>query len=68
MSLGFVQERFDGGVTVTTGDTTGAQELLRDAPMQAVWPGLMIFLTVIAFNFLGDGLQDALDPRSERRT
>jgi peptide/nickel transport system permease protein len=47
---------------------TGAQELLRDAPMQAVWPGLMIFLTVIAFNFLGDGLQDALDPRSERRT
>jgi len=47
---------------------TGAQELLQDAPMQAVWPGLMIFLTVIAFNFLGDGLQDALDPRSERRT
>jgi peptide/nickel transport system permease protein len=45
---------------------TGAQELLQDAPMQAVWPGLMIFLTVIAFNFLGDGLQDALDPRSER--
>ena len=47
---------------------TGAQELLQDAPMQAVWPGLMILLTVIAFNFLGDGLQDALDPRSERRT
>jgi peptide/nickel transport system permease protein len=47
---------------------TGAQELLRDAPMQAVWPGLLILLTVIAFNFLGDGLQDALDPRSERRT
>jgi peptide/nickel transport system permease protein len=47
---------------------TGAQELLQNAPMQAVWPGLLIFLTVIAFNFLGDGLQDALDPRSERRT
>jgi peptide/nickel transport system permease protein len=47
---------------------TGAQELLQDAPMQAVWPGLLIFLTVIAFNFLGDGLQEALDPRSERRT
>ena len=47
---------------------TGAQELLQDAPMLAVWPGLLIFLTVIAFNFLGDGLQDALDPRSERRT
>ncbi len=47
---------------------TGAQELLQDAPLLAVWPGLLIFLTVIAFNFLGDGLQDALDPRGERRT
>jgi peptide/nickel transport system permease protein len=46
---------------------TGAQELLQDAPVLALWPGLLIFLTVIAFNFLGDGLQDALDPRSERR-
>lgn len=46
---------------------TGAQELLQEAPTLAMWPGLLIFLTVIAFNFLGDGLQDALDPRSERR-
>jgi len=46
---------------------TGAQELLQEAPLLALWPGLLIFLTVIAFNFLGDGLQDALDPRSERR-
>ncbi len=46
---------------------TGAQELLQEAPLLAMWPGLLIFLTVIAFNFLGDGLQDALDPRSERR-
>ncbi|MBM3644858.1 MAG: ABC transporter permease [Alphaproteobacteria bacterium] len=46
---------------------TGAQDLLHQAPGLAVWPGLLIFLTVIAFNFLGDGLQDALDPRSERR-
>jgi peptide/nickel transport system permease protein len=46
---------------------TNAQDLLQDAPILALWPGLLIFLTVIAFNFLGDGLQDALDPRSERR-
>jgi len=46
---------------------TGAQELLQEAPLLALWPGLLIFLTVIAFNFLGDGLQEALDPRSERR-
>jgi len=32
--------------------------------MLSVWPGLVIFVTVIAFNFLGDGLQDALDPRA----
>jgi peptide/nickel transport system permease protein len=31
------------------------------------WPGQLIFLTVIAFNFLGDGLQDALDPRAITR-
>jgi peptide/nickel transport system permease protein len=46
---------------------TNAQDLLQQAPVLALWPGLLIFLTVIAFNFLGDGLQDALDPRSERR-
>jgi peptide/nickel transport system permease protein len=44
---------------------TNAQELIWQAPIVAVWPGLLIFVTVIAFNFLGDGLQDALDPRSE---
>ena len=43
---------------------TGAQEQLSSAPQLMIWPGLMIFLTVIAFNFLGDGLQDALDPRA----
>ena len=43
---------------------TGAQDLIWNAPMLAVWPGLAIFVTVIAFNFLGDGLQDALDPRA----
>ena len=42
----------------------GAQELIYQAPLLAVWPGLLIFVTVIAFNLLGDGLQAALDPRS----
>ena len=45
---------------------TNAQELMTTAPLLAVYPGLLIFLTVIAFNFLGDGLQDALDPRTLR--
>lgn len=43
---------------------TNAQELIWNAPALAVWPGFAIFVTVIAFNFLGDGLQDALDPRA----
>jgi len=43
---------------------TNAQELIWSAPQLAIYPGLLIFLTVIAFNFLGDGMQDAIDPRA----
>ena len=43
---------------------TNAQELIYSAPQLAFFPGIAIFVTVIAFNFLGDGLQDALDPKS----
>jgi peptide/nickel transport system permease protein len=40
-----------------------AQRFLTNAPWMAVWPGLAIFLCVLSFNILGDGLRDALDPR-----
>ena len=40
-----------------------AQRFLSNAPWMAVWPGLAIFLTVLSFNLLGDGLRDALDPK-----
>ena len=43
---------------------SNAQDLIWTAPELATWPGLFIFVTVISFNFLGDGLQDALDPRA----
>lgn len=46
---------------------TGAQELIWSTPELVLYPGLLIFLTVIAFNFLGDGLQDAFDPRAVHR-
>ena len=36
---------------------------MTQAPWIAVFPGLMILLTVLAINFLGDGLTDALDPK-----
>jgi peptide/nickel transport system permease protein len=41
-----------------------AQRFLSNAPWMAVFPGLAIFITVLSFNLLGDGLRDALDPRS----
>ena len=44
-----------------------AQSLMFDAPLLAVWPGLAIALTVLGLNLLGDGLRDALDPRSQTR-
>jgi peptide/nickel transport system permease protein len=40
------------------------QNFLEIAPHMVLWPGLMIFLTVLSINFMGDGLRDALDPRS----
>lgn len=44
---------------------TNAQELISSAPALAFYPGTLIFLTVLAVNFFGDGLQDAFDPRAE---
>lgn len=44
-----------------------AQRFLTGAPWLAIFPGLAIFLVVLAFNLVGDGLRDALDPRSEPR-
>lgn len=44
-----------------------AQGFLALAPWMALWPGLAIFLAVMGFNLLGDGLRDALDPRLKGR-
>jgi peptide/nickel transport system permease protein len=46
---------------------SNAQELIGIAPLLAIWPGLLILVTVVAINFLGDGLQAAFDPRSDPR-
>ncbi len=45
---------------------TNAQELIFGSPALAMWPGLLIFVTVLTFNLMGDGLQEALDPRQSR--
>jgi peptide/nickel transport system permease protein len=40
-----------------------AKNYVDNAPWMAIWPGLAIFLVVLSFNLVGDGLRDALDPR-----
>ena len=44
---------------------TQAVDLYEVDPMFMVIPGMAIFITVLAFNLLGDGLRDALDPRGK---
>jgi peptide/nickel transport system permease protein len=39
-----------------------AVEYIKSSPSLAFWPGLFILITVACFNFLGDGMRDALDP------
>ena len=46
---------------------SNTQSQMTTAPWTAIFPGLMIFIVVIAINYLGDGLRDALDPRHSSR-
>jgi peptide/nickel transport system permease protein len=49
--------------TATWGNMlTNAQSEMDYAPWTAIFPGLFLFITVISFNYIGDGLRDALDP------
>ncbi len=50
------------GTMITVGE-----ELLNTQPLLAIIPGTMILLTVLSLNIVGDGLRDALDPRSKVR-
>lgn len=45
---------------------TNAQQYMIDTPWLAVYPGLLIFLTIVSVNYVGDGLRDALDPKLKR--
>lgn len=47
-------------------DISSGREVLRQAWWVATFPGLFITLTVLAFNFVGDGLRDAIDPKMKR--
>jgi peptide/nickel transport system permease protein len=43
-----------------------AKDYFQFYPYQALFPGILIFLTVLSINYIGDGLRDALDPRKTR--
>ncbi len=45
---------------------TEAQRYLIRSPFLAVFPGMLILITVLCVNLLGDGLRDALDPHQKR--
>jgi peptide/nickel transport system permease protein len=59
LGVGFPPDTPTWGRLVTDGS-----QYLQAAPWLALFPGALIFLTVLSINFLGDGLRDALDPRS----
>ncbi|MCJ8013036.1 ABC transporter permease [Paenibacillus sp. KQZ6P-2] len=44
---------------------SNSQEFMLTNPMQAIYPGLCILIVVLAVNFIGDGIRDALDPRQK---
>ncbi len=43
------------------------KQVILDAPHVSIFPGLAIMLVVLAFNFVGDGLRDKLDPKTDRK-
>lgn len=47
---------------------SNAQEFMLTNPLQAVYPGLCILIVVLSVNFIGDGIQSAIDPRRKLRT
>ena len=59
LGVGFPADTPTWGRLVTDGS-----QYLQAAPWLALIPGFLIFLTVLSINFVGDGLRDALDPRS----
>ena len=62
LSIGVQAPQASWGTIIDDG-----QDLLYTRPMVAIVPGIMIVLTVLALNILGDGVRDALDPRAKLR-
>jgi peptide/nickel transport system permease protein len=63
-SLSFLGASVDPETATWGNMLRGGQRLLSRAWWMAVAPGTILFLTVLAFTILGDGLRDAFDPRT----
>lgn len=61
LGVGFPPDTPTWGRLVTDGS-----QFLQTSPWLALVPGILIFLTVLSINFMGDGLRDALDPRQRQ--
>ena len=67
-ALSFLGVGVEQGVPSWGGDLSGkARQFFTQAPWIAIFPGLALSLTVLAFNLLGDSLRDTLDPRLRNR-
>jgi peptide/nickel transport system permease protein len=62
-ALSFLGTGFPPDVPTWGRQLYDAQNFLELGPHWAIFPGLLIFLTVLSINYIGDGLRDALDPR-----
>ncbi|GIW04353.1 MAG: peptide ABC transporter permease [Thermomicrobiales bacterium] len=62
-ALSFLGLGFTSDVPTWGAMLNEAKDKFQFYPHEALFPGLMIFLTVLAINYMGDGLRDALDPR-----
>lgn len=63
LTLSFLGLGFPSDVPTWGSVLRDAKDYLDIAPHWALFPGSLIFITVLAINFIGDGLRDALDPR-----
>lgn len=61
LGLGVAPPTPEWGVLISTG-----RIYIREAPHLVLFPGIAIFITAMAFNFVGDALRDALDPKTLR--
>lgn len=66
LGLGVQIPKAAWGTMISAADPSKGQSILQYYPNLWVAPGILIVLAVLAFNFIGDGLRDAIDPKMKR--